>query len=460
MFPFRQRQSDDGSEQSMRTMLAEAIFEHSLSACFLLRNGKIAECNPALIELVGGSREKLIGMGPDQISPKFQPDGQESGLGVQKRLEELFRTNHPVRFDWMHQRLNGTLLPVRVTLFTVTIAGRKEVASVWEDRRDQYAAQQRQKEADQAVQHVRHFVSQALAEVSEGNLSIQISEPFPNEYEQIRQDFNRGIAKLHEAMLDVTDHTRKVRDTSAEIVMASDDLARRTEEQAASLAQAVSTINTITAGGRGMAQDVKSASVAALSSQDSAEKSRVVVSDAMHAMTKIADSSRQIASIVGMIEKIAFQTNILALNASVEAARAGETGRGFAVVANEVRILAQQSSEAVKSIRDVIATSRRTVDDGVTLVNNTGEILADIARNVAVLNTTVRNISVLSHQQADGLNEINLTMGQIDEITQKNAAMVEETTAASHGLAQEANSLNQVVSRFETRAQRRLARAS
>ncbi|MBB2204172.1 methyl-accepting chemotaxis protein [Gluconacetobacter takamatsuzukensis] len=459
MFSFRQRQSDESSEQSMRMMLAEAIFEHSLSACFLLRGGKIAECNPALIALVGGTREKLIGMGPDQISPRVQPDGQESAVGVQKRLEELFRTNRPVCFDWMHQALDGSPLPVRVTLFTVVLAGRKEVASVWEDRRDQHAAQQRQKEVDEAVRHVRHSFSQALAEVSEGNLGVRISEAFPKDYEEMRQDFNQGIARLHDAMLNVTDHTRKVRDTSAEVVMASDDLARRTEEQAASLAQAVATIGTIAAGVRGMARDVKSASEAALSSHDSAEKSKLVVSEAMNAMTKIADSSRQIASIVGMIEKIAFQTNILALNASVEAARAGETGRGFAVVANEVRVLAQQSSEAVKNIRDVIAVSRRTVDDGVTLVNNTGEMLADIVRNVAVLNATVGNISVLSHQQADGLNEVNQTMGQIDDITQKNAAMVEETTAASHSLAQEASSLNRIVSRFETRKQGTLAKA-
>ena len=179
-----------------------------------------------------------------------------------------------------------------------------------------------------------------------------------------------------------------------------------------------------------------------------ADKSGEVVRQAMEAMTGIDRSSKQISQTIGVIDEIAFQTNLLALNAGVEAARAGDAGRGFAVVASEVRALAQRSAEAAKEIKSLISTSTAQVDQGVQLVTQTGEALGRIVAQVVEINAVITDIAASAEEQATGLQQINTAVSEMDQVTQKNAAMVEETTAASHGLSEEAEELSRMVERY------------
>jgi methyl-accepting chemotaxis protein len=173
-----------------------------------------------------------------------------------------------------------------------------------------------------------------------------------------------------------------------------------------------------------------------------------VVRQAVTAMAQIEKSSRQIGQIIGVIDEIAFQTNLLALNAGVEAARAGDAGKGFAVVASEVRALAQRSAEAAREIKDLISTSTRQVEEGVDLVGQTGEALERIVAQVGEITGLVGEIAASAREQSTGLAEVNTAVNQMDQVTQQNAAMVEQSTAASHSLAQEAEALSRLVARF------------
>jgi methyl-accepting chemotaxis protein len=239
-----------------------------------------------------------------------------------------------------------------------------------------------------------------------------------------------------------------VRSGADEITRSSDDLAKRTERQAASLKQTAAALDQInatvgkTASGASEARDVVNAA------KSDAERSGKVVRETVTAMQEIETSSKQISSIIGVIDEIAFQTNLLALNAGVEAARAGDAGRGFAVVATEVRALAQRSADAAKEIKALIATSGRQVAEGVTLVGETGAALGRIMALVANLDAQVAAIAGSAKEQATGLKEVNAAINQMDQVTQQNAAMVEQTSAASHAMADEAAALAALVEQF------------
>ena len=197
-----------------------------------------------------------------------------------------------------------------------------------------------------------------------------------------------------------------------------------------------------TAEGAGQAREVVSQAKA------DAQQSSGIVHDAVTAMGGIEQSSRAIGQIIGVIDEIAFQTNLLALNAGVEAARAGDAGRGFAVVASEVRALAQRSAGAAREIKGLISESEAQVSKGVALVGATGEALNRIAGQVAAINGVVSDIAASAHEQATGLHQVNTAVGQMDHVTQQNAAMVEQSTAASHGLTQESLELARLIARF------------
>jgi methyl-accepting chemotaxis protein len=236
---------------------------------------------------------------------------------------------------------------------------------------------------------------------------------------------------------------------SGEITQASDDLARRTEQQAANLEQTAAALDEITATVGKTAEGVIQARQVVSAAKSDAERSGSVVSQAITAMDRIEKSSQEIGAIIGVIDEIAFQTNLLALNAGVEAARAGDSGRGFAVVASEVRALAQRSAEAAKEIKALIASSRAHVEAGVGLVGETGQALERIATQITEISGLVLEISVSAQEQAVGLAEVNTAVNQMDQVTQQNAAMVEEATAASHSLAQEAESLSRLMNQFQ-----------
>ncbi len=288
-----------------------------------------------------------------------------------------------------------------------------------------------------------------LTALAEGDLTHRFTAQVAPRAERLKNDFNAAIAQLEQAVSVVVSNVSAIRSGAGEISQAADDLSRRTEQQAASLEETAAALDQITATVNKTASGAKQASGVVQVARGDAEKSGVVVRDAVSAMTAIQKSSVQIGQIIGVIDEIAFQTNLLALNAGVEAARAGDAGRGFAVVASEVRALAQRSAEATKEIKVLISASTGQVGTGVKLVGETGEALHRIVDRVAEIDSLVTEIAASAQEQAVGLGQVNTAVNQMDQVTQQNAAMVEQSTAASHSLEQEAETLQASVAQFQ-----------
>lgn len=296
-------------------------------------------------------------------------------------------------------------------------------------------------------------IAQALARLAANDLSYRMAAQIDAQFASVRDDFNDAVAALDETIGAVASATRNVATGANEISTASDNLSRRTEQQAASLEETAAALDEITATVSRSADGAKRASVAASDARVDAAKSGEIVGEAVSAMDGIESSSNQINQIISVIDEIAFQTNLLALNAGVEAARAGEAGRGFAVVAQEVRALAQRSADAAKEIKGLISASTQQVGKGVKLVGETGETLREILVQVAEINELVGEIAASSKEQAVGLAEVNQAVNQMDQVTQQNAAMVEQSTAASHALSNEAAQLERLIGRFQVGAE-------
>lgn len=312
--------------------------------------------------------------------------------------------------------------------------------------RDQTDAEARHRAAsDKAVVDA---LAHSLGQLAQGDLTCAINQEFPAHYQQIKTDFNAAIGSLAESMQMISNATGTIRGGSEEIANATNDLCKRTEQQAASLEETAAALDEITATVKRSADGAKQAASAASGTKFEAEQSGAIVSDAVLAMGEIRDGSNQISQIIGVIDEIAFQTNLLALNAGVEAARAGDAGRGFAVVAQEVRALAQRSAEAAKEIKTLISSSSAQVERGVKLVDDTGQALVGIVGKVAEIDSLIREIAQSSQEQATALAEVNSAVNQMDQITQQNAAMVEEATAAATNLKSETGELARTVGRF------------
>ncbi|RZJ27245.1 MAG: globin-coupled sensor protein, partial [Brevundimonas sp.] len=283
-------------------------------------------------------------------------------------------------------------------------------------------------EAEARQTHVVAVVGQALTGLSRGDLTSAVEEEFPEAYRPLKDDFNTAVRQLNRAMAAVADNAGAIRTGSDEISHAADDLSRRTEQQAASLEETAAALDQITATVNRTASGARQASDVVQGARGDAETSGQVVREAVGAMDAIEKSSQEISQIIGVIDEIAFQTNLLALNAGVEAARAGDAGRGFAVVASEVRALAQRSADAAKEIKTLISASSTQVASGVSLVGQTGEALQRIVGRVAEIDSLVAEIAASAQEQAVGLREVNTAINQMDQVTQQNAAMVEQTT--------------------------------
>ncbi len=299
------------------------------------------------------------------------------------------------------------------------------------------------------VQFAVDNLAAALAKLSEGDVSYRIREPFVATLDGVRSDFNNSADKLQAALRSVSENARGIDAGSSEIKAAADDLAKRTEQQAAAVEETAAALEEITTTVRDSTRRAQEAGQLVTRAKAGAEQSGQVVSQAVLAMEMISKSANEISNIIGVIDEIAFQTNLLALNAGVEAARAGDAGKGFAVVAQEVRELAQRSATAAKEIKALITTSNTQVEQGVKLVGETGRALETIVTEVQEINRHVLAIVESAQEQASGLAQINTAVNQMDQDTQKNAAMVEESTAASHSLATEVVSLNRLLAQFK-----------
>ncbi|MCF1472800.1 globin-coupled sensor protein [Agrobacterium vitis] len=316
------------------------------------------------------------------------------------------------------------------------------------EERSKIAAERARIEEEQ--QQALSALDNALAELSNGNLTAQITTPLAPQYEALRGNFNKAVATLAGAFDEISHEAGQVNANTRELTRATDDMAKRTEQQAAALEETAAALEEISVIAKQSAQRSREAQTVASHAAEAAGKSGEIVGNAVAAMSAIEDSSTKISSIISVIDEISFQTNLLALNAGVEAARAGEAGKGFAVVAQEVRELAQRSANAAKEIKTLIDRSSKDVANGVALVNQTGDVLRTISDQVREVDGHIAAIAQAAQEQASGMNEINAAISSMDQLTQQNASMVEETNASTHTLQGVSDHLASLLARFQT----------
>ncbi len=297
---------------------------------------------------------------------------------------------------------------------------------------------------------VEEEVGKIVAEAVEGDLRGRIrTEGKTGFFEKLAVGMNGLLENMSGIVTMIKGAAREVQTGAEEISQGNANLSQRTEEQASSLEETASSIEEMTSTVKQNADNAGQANQLAVAARDQADKGGSVVASAVRAMSEINESSKKIADIIGVIDEIAFQTNLLALNAAVEAARAGEQGRGFAVVASEVRSLAQRSATAAKEIKDLIQDSVKKVDEGSTLVTQSGQTLEHIVASVKKVSDIVAEIAAASQEQSAGIEQVNKAVMQLDELTQQNAALVEEAAAASESMADQARGLGTTIGRYQ-----------
>ena len=295
-------------------------------------------------------------------------------------------------------------------------------------------------------------VNAGLGALSRGDLTRRITQSYGGQFDDLKTSINETSDRLAEIVGQVFEAANEVTSAAAEITTGTNDLSQRTEQQASNLEETAASMEQMASTVKQNADNAAQANQLAISARAVATGGGGIVSKAVEAMSGIEGSSQKISDIIGVIDEIAFQTNLLALNAAVEAARAGDAGKGFAVVASEVRSLAQRSSEAAKDIKGLIVESGRQVKDGVKLVNDAGTSLTEIVDSIKRVADIVSEIAAASKEQSTGVEEINNAVSQMDEMTQQNSALVEQSAAASRTLQEQAHGLHERMSFFKTDA--------
>jgi len=439
-----------GDARRIRELEAQvAALDSAQAVCEFSMDGQIQRANGNFLQLAGYGAAELVGrphavlVGPEQAAG---PDHRELWLKLNRgevvttRLRLLTRSGD-VR--WLRTAYapakdeNGR--PFKVVCFGSDVTQAIVESEAVEAERGRLQSQQ-----DALI----GVLAEHLHRVADGDLTAVIDAEFEGAYRAIKDDFNAAIVAIRDALRGIAAAGDQLRSGSGEIAHAADELSQRTEQQAASLEETAAALDQITATVKRSADGAAQASKVASAARVDAERSGEVVRQAVEAMSQIETSSKQIGQIIGVIDEIAFQTNLLALNAGVEAARAGDAGRGFAVVAQEVRALAQRSADAAREIKTLISSSNGHVEQGVKLVGETGSALGGIVGKVTEIDGLINEIARSSTEQATGLNQVNAAVNQMDQVTQRNAAMVEETNAAAAGLLNEAEQLGASIARF------------
>ena len=437
----------DVSEVQMNRAILQAIDANQATA-EISPEGKFTGANENFLRTLNCELRDLVGRSAEQVLGLETETGPEILLRLRAKssVGGLFRAEvHSGHVT----RMQGAITPVidrtGVVRKMVMIA-----SDVTEAQREIKRAEQARLEMQAAQERVVDALRGGLTQLSRGDLRARIDQPFEGEYEQLRSDFNAATETLASAMQSVIENATEIESEAREISNAAEDLSRRTEQQAATLEETAAALDELTSSVHSSAEGANETNRVVNAARASAQSSGNVVKQAVSAMGEIEQSSSQISKIISVIDDIAFQTNLLALNAGVEAARAGEAGRGFAVVASEVRALAQRSSEAAREIDALISASSSHVRRGVSLVGEAGQALEGILDSVNDISARVSEIAASSQEQSAGIAEINVAVNQLDQVTQQNAAMFEEATAASHALTQGAQSLNAAMAQFTT----------
>ncbi|PTM41906.1 methyl-accepting chemotaxis protein [Bosea sp. 124] len=371
-----------------------------------------------------------------------------------------------VTLAWAAQTIRGTLAAAEHSLAradaalgeAATAQQAAEAASELTERarNAQQASMAESAALQQAVDRERALIvaglAQGLDSLARGDLTHRIGTAFPADYEKLRSDFNHASERLNDTMRSIAIVAKAIRGAGEEISTGSLDLAQRTEQQAASLQESASTAEQLAASVKLTTQSSQQAVAQARNATDIAEKGGEIVGSAVHAMAEIETSAQKISDITSVIDDIAFQTNLLALNAAVEAARAGEAGKGFAVVAAEVRVLAQRSGEAAKDIEALIAASNSHVIEGARLVRSSGEALHDIVLASNGVAATVSEVAAASIEQSRGIEDMSRTVAKLDEMTQQNASLAEQSSASAMSQTSQIETLTKLVTSFRTAA--------
>ena len=397
----------------------------------------------------------MSGLAKDDLSSKISGVERRDEIGEMARALEVFRAN---RIQMREMEAQEAALTAQSKDLQSSISGivaaaaagdfSKRIVKSYEDadlKRFAESVNELVANVDLGVTEVRRVV----ASLSEADLTQEMQGSFQGAFAELQTNVNQTMATLRGTMQAIREAAGTITDNSGELSSSANQLARRTEQQAASLEETAAALEEITTTVRTSTERAHEATQMVRETKDSAGKSGDIVRNAIDAMGRIEQSSQKISQIISVIDEIAFQTNLLALNAGVEAARAGEAGRGFAVVAQEVRELAQRSANAAKEIKTLINTSAGEVKGGVSLVLSTGEALKEIEALVNRVNEHVTSIARAAQEQSLALVEINTSVNHMDQMTQQNAAMVEETTAASQVLADEARHLQAQLERFQ-----------
>jgi methyl-accepting chemotaxis protein len=403
-------------------------------------DGTIIDINDNFLNVVGYSRDEVIGKHHRMFaepelanSPAYTEfwaklNRGEFDAGEYKRIgkggrEIWLQANYNPILD-----LNGN--PYKVVKFAADITAQKQL--------------------QMTVESVLKSTAVVMNAMSEGDLTKQMEGQYEGEFAQLQQAINGTVNKMSGVVQDIIEASVSISSAASEISQGNVDLSQRTEEQASSLEETASSMEELTSTVRQNSDNARQANQLAVDAREKAEKGGAVIQNAIEAMTAISASSKKVADIIGVIDEIAFQTNLLALNAAVEAARAGEQGRGFAVVASEVRNLAQRSAAAAKEIKELINDSGEKVREGSALVDESGRTLEEIVEGAKKVGDIISEIAAAGIEQTAGIEQVNKAVTQMDEMTQQNAALVEEAAAASESLDEQGRSLQQMMTFFNT----------
>ncbi len=417
----------------------------------------MATVNQTMMALFGvGAVVSLVVLGACLYLSRrmFAPLGE-----LRRRMEALQQGRLEISVPWAGRSDDIGQIARAVASFRDAAVKRVEMEAEAEALREtakanRIAAEQERHRIAEEDAVVVAALGEGLACLARGDLTHRIRIDFVARSRQLKDDYNAAMDALGQTMGDIVDLVQAMRAGTAEVTTATDDLSRRTERQAASLEQTAAALDQITVTVKKTAEGAQSAAAITAEARSGAEAREQIIAETTAAMSEIETTSGRIGEIIGVIDEIAFQTNLLALNAGVEAARAGEAGRGFAVVASEVRALAQRSAEAAREIKTLIGASSASVGEGARLVARTGGALTALIGQVAQINSLAAEIAASAREQAVGLAEVNTAVNHMDQTTQQNAAMVEQTTAANQALSQEADRLADLVARFRVETDR------